>query len=163
MKAFYPSLYNWKLTWNIDILRFSLKSAFRFSFSYNGGLVQTTPKRSLLKDQETRVIDESPSDVDTLWIRCVYLLMPCVSCDFLLERFDLLTKSVLKKCMCCKQCLSYWFDNWLRRYRHLLETFEKQLCKSYYNVYNQYLLGKKVSNYIIEQKIMCKLRSYLLS
>ena len=87
-----------------------MKSAFRFSFSHNGGLVQTTPKRSLLKDQETRVIDESPSDVDTLWIRCVYLLMPCVSCDFLLERFDLLTKSVLKICMSCKQCLSYRFD-----------------------------------------------------
>ena len=116
MKTFYPSLYNWKLTWKIDILRFSLKSAFRFSFSHNGGLVQTTPKRSLLKDQETGVIDESPSGVDTLWIRCGYLLMPFVSCDFLLERFDLLTKSVLKKCMCCKQCLSYRFDIWLRRY-----------------------------------------------
>ena len=116
MKAFYPSLYNWKLTWKIDILRFSLKSAFRFSFSHNGGLVQTTPKRSLLKDQETRVIDESPSGMDTLWIRCGCLLMQCVSCDFLLERSDLLTKSVLKKCMCCKQCLSYRFDIWLRRY-----------------------------------------------
>ena len=80
MKAFYPSL----------------KSAFSSSFSRNGGLVQTTPKRSLLKDQETGVIDESPSGVDTLWIRCGYLLMPFVSCDFLLERFDLLTKSVLK-------------------------------------------------------------------
>ena len=87
-----------------------MKSAFPFFFSHNGGLVQTTPKRSLLKDQETRVIDESPSDVDTLWIRCGYLLMPCVSCDFLLERFDLLTKSVLKICMSCKQCLSYRFD-----------------------------------------------------
>ena len=73
-----------------------MKSAFRFSSSHNGGLVQTTPKRSLLKDQETGVIDESPSGVDTLWIRCGYLLMPFVSCDFLLERFDLLTKSVLK-------------------------------------------------------------------
>ena len=101
-----------------------MKSAFRFSFSHNGGLVQTTPKRSLLKDQETGVIDESPSGVDTLWIRCGYLLMPFVSCDFLLERFDLLTKSVLKKCMCCEQCLSYQSDNRLRRYRHLLETFE---------------------------------------
>ena len=101
-----------------------MKSVFRFSFSHNGGLVQTTPKRSLLKDQETGVIDESPSGIDTLWIRCGYLLMPCVSCDFLLERFDLLTKSVLKKCMCCKQCLSYQSDNRLRRYRHLLETFE---------------------------------------
>ena len=101
-----------------------MKSAFRFSFSHNGGLVQTTPKRSLLKDQETRVIDESPSGMDTLWICCGYLLMPCVSCDFLLERFDLLTKSVLKKCMCCKQCLLYQSDNRLRRYRHLLETFE---------------------------------------
>ena len=87
-----------------------MKSAFRFSFSYNGGLVQTTPKCSLLKDQETRVIDESPSGMDTLWICCEYLLMPCVSCDFLLKRFDLLTQSVLKKCMCCKQCLSYQFD-----------------------------------------------------
>ena len=132
MKAFYPSLYNWKLTWKIDILRFSLKSAFRFSFSHNGGLVQTTPKRSLLKDQETRVIDESPSGMDTLWICCGYLLMPCVSCDFLLERFDLLTKSVFKKIyMCCKKYFSYRFDIWLRQYRHLLETFEYQLYKSY--------------------------------
>ena len=87
-----------------------MKPAFRFSFSHNGGLMQTTPKRSLLKDQETRVIDESPSGMDTLWIRCGCLLMQCVSCDFLLERSDLLTKSVLKKCMCCKQCLSYRFD-----------------------------------------------------
>ena len=87
-----------------------MKSAFRFSFSHNGGLVQTTPKRSLLKDQETGVIDESPSGMDALWIRCGYLLMPCFSCDFLLETFVLLTKSVLKQCMCCKQCLSYQFD-----------------------------------------------------
>ena len=34
----------------IDMLKFSLTSAVRFSFSHNGGLVQTTPKRSLLKD-----------------------------------------------------------------------------------------------------------------
>ena len=87
-----------------------MKSAFRFSFSHNGGLVQTTPKRSLLKDQETRVIDESPSGMDTIWIRCGYLLMSCVPCDFFLEKFDLLTKSVLKKWMYCKQCLSYRFD-----------------------------------------------------
>ena len=87
-----------------------MKSAFPFFFSHNGGLVQTTPKRSLLKDQETRVIDESLSGIDTLWIRCGYSLMPCISCDFLLERFDLLTKSVLKICMSCKQCLSYRFD-----------------------------------------------------
>ena len=87
-----------------------MKSAFRFSFSHNVGLVQTTAKRSLLKDQETRVIDESPPGMDTLWIRCGYLLMQCVSCDFSLERSDLLTKSVLKKCLCCKQCLSYRFD-----------------------------------------------------
>ena len=73
-----------------------MKSAFRFSFCHNGGLVQTTPKRSLLKHQETRIIDESLSGMDTLWIRCGYLLMPCVSCDFLLEKSDLLTKSVLK-------------------------------------------------------------------
>ena len=87
-----------------------MKSAFRFSFSHNGGLVQTTAKRSLLKDQETRVIDESPSGMDIIWIRCGYLLMSCVPCDFFLERFDLLTKSVLKKWMYCKQCLSYRFD-----------------------------------------------------
>ena len=112
-----------------------MKSAFRFSFSHNGGLVQTTPKRSLLKDQDTGELMNPfryGYAVDTL-------LMPCVSRDFLLERFDLLTKSVLKKCMCSKQCLSYGFDILLRRYRHLLETFEKQLYKSYYNVYNQCL------------------------
>ena len=62
-----------------------MKSAFRFSFSHNGGLVKTTPKRSLLKDQETRVTDESPSGIDTLWIRCGYLLISFVFCDFLLE------------------------------------------------------------------------------
>ena len=152
-----------KLTWKTDILKFSLKSAFRFSFSHNGWLAQTTPKRSLLKDQETRVIDDSPSGVDTLWIPCGYLLISCVSCEFLLKRSDLLKKSVLKKCMCSKQCLSYGFDILLRRYRHLLETFEKQLYKSYYNVYNQCLWGKMVTNYIIEQKILCKLRRYLLS
>ena len=58
--------------------------------------MQTTPKSSLLKHQETRVIDESLSGMDTLWIRCGYLLMPCVSCDFLIEKFHLITKSVLK-------------------------------------------------------------------
>ena len=50
------------------MVRFSLTSAVRFSSSHNGGLVQTTPKRSLLKDHETGVIDESHSGVDTLWI-----------------------------------------------------------------------------------------------
>ena len=91
MKAFIPLFTIEK----IDILSFSLKSAFHFSFSHNGGLVQKTPKHSLFKDQEIQVIDESPSGMDLLSIRCGYLLIPCVSCDFLLERFDLLTQSVL--------------------------------------------------------------------
>ena len=151
MKAFYLSFYNWKLIRKIDILRFFLKSAFRFSFSHNGGLVQRPPYRSLLKDQDTWFIDEYHACMDTLCILCRYLLMPCVSCVFLLERFDLLTKSVLKKCMCCKQCLSYQFYIWLRRYRYLLETFENQLYKSYCNVYSQCLWGKKVSNFTIDQ------------
>ena len=67
-----------------------MKSAFRFFFCHNGGLVQTTPKRSLLKHQETRVIDESLSGMDTLWIRCGYLW---------------LTKSVLKNvCAASNAC-----------------------------------------------------------
>ena len=48
------------------MLRFSLISAFRFSCSHNGGLVQTTPKRSMLKDQETGVIDEFPLGMNIL-------------------------------------------------------------------------------------------------
>ena len=74
LKAFYPSLHNWKLTWKIGMLRFFLISAFRFSFSHNGGLVQSTPKRSMLKDQETGVIDESPSGMNTLWIHYGYFI-----------------------------------------------------------------------------------------
>ena len=48
------------------MLRFSMTSAVRFSFSHNGGLVHTTPKRSMLKDQETGVIDEFPLGMNTL-------------------------------------------------------------------------------------------------
>ena len=45
-----------------------MTSAVRFSFSHNGGLVQTNPKDSMLKDQETGVIDEFPLGMNTLWI-----------------------------------------------------------------------------------------------
>ena len=124
LKAFYPSLHNWKLTWKIGMLRFFLISVFRFSFSHNGGLVQTTPKRSMLKDQETGVIDEFPLGMNTLWIHYGYFINACISCDFLLERFELLAKLVLIKCICCKQYLLYRFHIWLRRHRHLLKTFE---------------------------------------
>ena len=126
MKAFYPSLYNWKLTWKIDILRFSLKSAFRFPFSHNGGLVQTTPKCSLLNDQETRVIDESSSafrygySIDTLWIH-----IGAMCFLWLLTRKVCLASKVSFKKMYVLQAVFVvliWF--WLRRYRHLLETFE---------------------------------------
>ena len=45
-----------------------MTSAVRFSFSHNGGLVQMNPKDSMLKDQETGVIDEFPLGMNTLWI-----------------------------------------------------------------------------------------------
>ena len=46
--------------------RFSLTPAVRLSFAHIYGLVRTTPKFSHLIDQETGIIDESPSDMDTL-------------------------------------------------------------------------------------------------
>ena len=51
-----------------------MTSAVRFSFSHNGGLVQTTPKHSILKDQETGVIDEFPLGMNTLWIHYGYFI-----------------------------------------------------------------------------------------
>ena len=56
------------------MLRISLTSAVRLSFAHSGGLVQTTPTCSKLKDQKTGVIDESPSDMDTLLIDDMYFL-----------------------------------------------------------------------------------------
>ena len=53
--------------WHAEVL-------FEISFSHNGGLVQTTPKCSRLKDHEAGVIDESPSGKDTLWLRCGYFI-----------------------------------------------------------------------------------------
>ena len=70
------------------MLRISLTSAVRLSFAHIDGSVQTTPKCSQFKDQKTGVIDESPSNIDTLLVDNMYVL--------LLERFDLPTKSILK-------------------------------------------------------------------
>ena len=75
MKAFYPFLFNKKLAWQIDMVRFSLIQAFRLSFAHIDGLVHTTPKSSQLKDQETGVLDESSSDMDTLLIDDMYFLL----------------------------------------------------------------------------------------
>ena len=56
----------------------------------------------MLKDQETGVIDEFPLGMNILWIHYGYFINACISCDFLLERFELLAKSVLEKFMCFK-------------------------------------------------------------
>ena len=61
-----------KLDAKIDMLRFSLTSAVRLSFAHIDRLVQITPKCSQLKDKKTGVIDESPSDMDTLSIDDMY-------------------------------------------------------------------------------------------
>ena len=58
----------------IGMLRISLTSAVCFSFAYINGLVQLTPKCSQLKDQKTGVIDESPSNINTLLIDGMYSL-----------------------------------------------------------------------------------------
>ena len=50
------------------MLRISLTSAVRISFTHMDELVQTTPKCSQDKDQKTGVINESLSDMDTLLI-----------------------------------------------------------------------------------------------
>ena len=50
------------------MLRISLTSAVHLSFAHMDELLQTTPKCSQLKDQKTGVINESPSDMDTLLI-----------------------------------------------------------------------------------------------
>ena len=50
------------------MLRISLTSAVRLSFTHMDELVQTTPKCSQDKDQKTGVINESLSDMDTLLI-----------------------------------------------------------------------------------------------
>ena len=124
LKLFYFSLYNWKLMWKIDVLRFSLTLAVHLSFSHNGGLMQTTPKRSSLKDQETWVIDESPSGMDTLWIHYGCFVDVLYFVWLLTRKAWLANKVSFKKCMCCRQRLSHRFDIWLRRYHHLLKTFE---------------------------------------
>ena len=56
------------------MLRISLTSAVRLSFAHIDELVQTTPKCSQLKDQKAGVIDESPSDMDTLLTDDIYFL-----------------------------------------------------------------------------------------
>ena len=58
----------------IDMLWVSLTSAIRLSFAHIDGLVPTTPKCSQLKDQKTGVIDEPPSDINTLLIDDMYSL-----------------------------------------------------------------------------------------
>ena len=58
----------------IDMLWISLTSAVRLSFARIDGLVPTTPKCSHLKDQKTGVIDEPPSDINTLLIDDMYSL-----------------------------------------------------------------------------------------
>ena len=58
----------------IDMLWISLTSAVRLSFARIDGLVLTTPKCSQLKDQKTGVIDEPPSDINTLLIDDMYSL-----------------------------------------------------------------------------------------
>ena len=58
----------------IGMLRISLTSAVCFSFAHIDGLVQLTPKCSQLKDQKTGVIDESPSNINTLLIDGMYSL-----------------------------------------------------------------------------------------
>ena len=58
----------------IGMLRISLTSAVCFSFAHIDGLVQLTPKCSQLKDQKTEVIDESPSNINTLLIDDTYSL-----------------------------------------------------------------------------------------
>ena len=103
---------------------FSLTSAVHLSFPHNGGLVQTTPKRSSLKDQETWVIDESPSGMDTLWIHYGCFIDVMYFVWLLTRKAWLANKVSFKKCMCCRQRLSHRFDIWLRRYHHLLKTFE---------------------------------------
>ena len=58
----------------IGMLRISLTSAVCFSLAHIDGLVQLTPKCSQLKDQKTEVIDESPSNINTLLIDDMYSL-----------------------------------------------------------------------------------------
>ena len=74
MKAFYPFVFNKKLTRKIDMLRISLKPAVRLLSAHIDGLVKTTPECSQLKDLKTGVIDESHSDMDTLLIADMYFL-----------------------------------------------------------------------------------------
>ena len=56
------------------MLRISLTSAVRLSLAYIYGLVQTSLTYSQFKDQKTGIIDESPSDMDTLLINDMYFL-----------------------------------------------------------------------------------------
>ena len=58
------------------------------------GSMQETPKSSLLKELETQVISEAPSNNDTLVIDGMFFLRLLKE---LPEKFDLLAKSVLKK------------------------------------------------------------------
>ena len=69
----------------------SLTSAVRLSCVHIYRLVQTNPNFSKLKDQKTG--DESPLDMDILLIddMCFLWLL-----KLLLERFDLLAKSILE-------------------------------------------------------------------
>ena len=58
------------------------------------GSMQETPKSSLLKELETQVISEAPSNIDTLVIDGMFFLRLLKE---LPEKFGLLAKSVLKK------------------------------------------------------------------
>ena len=69
----FKCILSFSLQLKIDVKNWHAEFLFEVSFSHNGGLEQTTRKRSLLKDQ-TIVIDESKSGVDTIWIRCGYFI-----------------------------------------------------------------------------------------
>ena len=80
----------------IDMLRISLTSAVCPSFAHIDGLVQTTPKCSQLKDQKTGVIDEPPSDINTLLIDDMYSLwFPIIT-----RKVSFANKINFKECMC---------------------------------------------------------------
>ena len=63
-----------KIDMKNGMLRFSLTPAVCLTFAHINESVQTTPKISLLKDQETGVTDESPSDMDALLIDDMHVL-----------------------------------------------------------------------------------------
>ena len=72
--------------------------------------MQKTPKRSLLKDLETRVISKAPSNINTLVIEAMFLLRLIKE---LVEMYGLLARAILKKVCAVSNVhrIDFTFDN----------------------------------------------------